>query len=104
MNEILPIRAQGNDGDPHLTFFDDETQLSFVWDGTQGDLIDVANGGYGEPVAAHVVWPDMDLNVGIGSFMASFRTVCELFAAGWKARHLTPNENVVTNLASGEHG
>ena len=41
---------QDDDGTPHFTYFDYDTQLSFVWDG-KSDHIQVAHGGYGEPVS-----------------------------------------------------
>lgn len=43
----------GSPGSPHLTFFWQPLQLSFVWNGLS-EAIDVCHGGYGEPVALHL--------------------------------------------------
>lgn len=41
----------GADGVPHITLYDPDTQLSFVYDTQSGDDdIAVSHGGYGEPV------------------------------------------------------
>lgn len=40
---------QNADGTAHFTYFDEPTQLSFVWDG-HSTHIEVCWGGYGEPV------------------------------------------------------
>lgn len=40
---------QNADGTPHMTYYDAERQLSFVWDGRSTE-IEVSVGGYGEPV------------------------------------------------------
>jgi LPS sulfotransferase NodH len=43
------MSPQNEDGTAHFTYFDKETQLSFVWDG-KSDRVEVSHGGYGEPV------------------------------------------------------
>jgi hypothetical protein len=43
----MPV--QGADGTPHFTYFDKESQLSFVWNGVS-NRVEVSHGGYGEPV------------------------------------------------------
>lgn len=43
----------GSPGSPHLTYFWQPLQLSFVWNGLS-EAIDVCHGGYGEPVALHL--------------------------------------------------
>jgi hypothetical protein len=55
-----PALAQGIDGHAHLTYYDHEHGLSFVWDGSKDGLderwIDVAFGGYAEPVVMRIPW------------------------------------------------
>jgi hypothetical protein len=65
---------QGADGTPHLAYFDKTHQLSFVWDGTQGDWIDVSYGGYGEPAVARIPWNDQS-----GCSPAAFQRTCDEF-------------------------
>jgi hypothetical protein len=45
---------QDGDGIPHFAYFDKPTQLSFVWDGSAEHPIQVAWGGYGEPIIDHL--------------------------------------------------
>lgn len=44
--------SMSDDGKPHFTYYDAERLLSYVWDG--GPMMEVAYGGYGEPVIARV--------------------------------------------------
>lgn len=54
-----PKTDQGRDGQAHLTYYDLENLLSYVWDG-RSDYIEVAHGGYAEPTVAHVlIDPDL---------------------------------------------
>jgi hypothetical protein len=51
---------QGADGVAHLTLYDPDTQLSFVFDGNAIGLVEVSHGGYGEPVVDQFTirtWP-----------------------------------------------
>lgn len=45
--------VRGSPGSPHLSYFWQPLQLSFVWNGLS-EAIDVCQGGYGEPVALHL--------------------------------------------------
>jgi hypothetical protein len=90
--------AQGADGVAHITYFDKPHALSFVWDGTKdvvtesprGDRwtderwIDVAFGGYAEPVAFRIPWIiDMGRATVVGSvaddILGSFTKTCVAF-------------------------
>lgn len=44
-----PIPSQSRDGRPHLAYFIRERGLSFVWSGEPNEMIEVCEGGYGEP-------------------------------------------------------
>lgn len=46
------MNHQAEDRKAHLAYFDPDSQLSFVWNGTKGQTVDVCHGGYGEPVTA----------------------------------------------------
>jgi hypothetical protein len=70
--------SQGLDGTPHITYYDKVHALSFVWDGTEGDWIDVAYGGYGEAVIARI--PFTRINpYGPEMMMAVFKGACDSF-------------------------
>lgn len=43
------VERANADGKPHLTYFDTEHNISFVWSGVYGEDIQVCPGGYGEP-------------------------------------------------------
>ena len=49
MTPVAEAIRQGDDGAPHLTYYDRDRLLSFVWNG-RADVIEVSHGGYGEPV------------------------------------------------------
>ena len=44
--------SMSDDGKPHFTYYDAARMLSYVWDG--GSMMEVAYGGYGEPVIARI--------------------------------------------------
>lgn len=44
--------TQGQDGLAHMAYFDRRRQVSMIYDGSVGPWIDIAVGGYGEPVIA----------------------------------------------------
>jgi len=70
---------QGTDGTPFLSFYDKTHALSFVWDGTAGDWIDVSFGGYSEPVIARIPWtPSIRAEWGEPS-LKGFSSACEAF-------------------------
>jgi hypothetical protein len=49
---VVDYRRRTGDGIPHLTYFDRDSQLSFVWTGNPQDPIEVEHGGYAEPTVA----------------------------------------------------
>lgn len=51
--------GQGADQHVHLTYFDQATQASFVWDGIS-EVVEVSIGGYAEPVDHTIPAPDPD--------------------------------------------
>jgi hypothetical protein len=71
---------QGNDGVPHVTYFDFPTQLSFVWDG-KSEQIEVSHGGYGEPVSDKIQLFPLTLNIPDtpAGWMARFQAACEAY-------------------------
>ncbi len=72
----MPDNTQGQDGQPHVTYYDKPHLLSFVWDGTSGPWIDVAYGGYAEPVFARI--PLVEESVGANQ-VQDFKTSCDRF-------------------------
>jgi hypothetical protein len=74
----VSIIDQGQDGTPFISYYDKVHCLSFVWDGSKGDWIDVSFGGAGEPVIARIPW----VNVGTTSETLNLRVFarfCEEF-------------------------
>jgi|WetSurMetagenome_2_1015567.scaffolds.fasta_scaffold24150_3 hypothetical protein len=69
---------QGMDGTPHLTYFDRKHCLSFVWDGGEIGWIDVAYGGYAEPVIARIPI-SVDAATGIAALFMDFERACNNF-------------------------
>lgn len=55
-----PYPAQGEDGTVHLTYYDKEHELSFVWDGKAG-CVEVSHGGHGEPVIDRIEVTDPEV-------------------------------------------
>lgn len=45
----MSTTRQDTDGMPYLAYYDQATQLGFVWDG-KAPVIEVSHGGMGEPV------------------------------------------------------
>jgi hypothetical protein len=70
------MSTQGMDGTAHLTYYDKVHSLSFVWDGTVGNWIDVAYGGYGEAVIARIPWIGVGVDAGL---LARFQSACDGF-------------------------
>jgi hypothetical protein len=69
---------QGKDGRSHLTYYDRTHALSFVWDGTAGEWIDVSYGGYAEPVFARIPF-DRGNPYGPELVLQRFQNTCEDF-------------------------
>ena len=70
---LAQAEAQGQDGQPHVTYYDKSHVLSFVWDGTRGPWIDVAHGGYAEAVFARIPFAVENVQ---HDLMEDFRTSC----------------------------
>jgi hypothetical protein len=68
---------QNADGTPHFTFFDQPSQMSFIWDGNSS-CIEVSHGGYGEPAIDHIqVVPRAGIaNASAQRWMELFQLVC----------------------------
>lgn len=68
---------QNDDGTPHFTYFDVETQLSFIWDG-HSDYIEVSHGGYGEKVIddIRITQTDQTIEATARGWMDWFRSTC----------------------------
>ena len=80
-------RAQGADMVAHLTYFDKETQLSFVHDG-QSREVAVSSGGYAEPVI-DVFRMEFTLD-GVGEVLNEFATACRIYVQAWATRGEQP--------------
>lgn len=66
---------QAENNKPHLTYFDEARDVSFVWNGTQGNLVDVCPKGYGEPARGQ-------FTIGFEQFETiSLRTAIDIFQA-----------------------
>lgn len=79
---------QGNDGVAHMTYFDYETQWSFVWDGTQGRKIQISEGGYAEEPRADLYceWPPHIIDEYFSTMSAlsalhQFQAVCQEYVS-----------------------
>lgn len=80
---------QNADGTPHLTYYDQEHLLSFVWDGNS-DHIDVSHGGYGEPVVDTILVPTPLRSVtNIGVLLTTYEVVCQHYVHTQGARYET---------------
>lgn len=78
-DERLPI--QNADGTAHITYFDKRTQASFTWDG-RTERIDVAYGGYGEPVAEQIFVSRFDHQLEYPeNLLDEFAKICRIHAA-----------------------
>lgn len=77
MIKAVPNR-QDEDGTPHFCYFDKPTQLSFVWDGKSSN-IQVAHGGYGEPVADQIPVNRLVDITNSKAWLVWFKTLCEAY-------------------------
>lgn len=72
------------DGMVHLTYFDRDAQLSFIWSGRTNEPIHVQHGGYGEPTVELIdpepVYTAPENPVDLFDW---FRTVCDNWTARW---------------------
>jgi len=76
----MSANDQGLDGTPFLSYYDKIHALSFVWDGTQGNWIDVSFGGYGEPVIARIPNPTIpSVTYPPEMLMSIFGKTCDSF-------------------------
>lgn len=67
MHDITAVPAdytphQGNDGTSYVTYYDNERQFSFVWDGVD-DFIEISHGGHAEPVTHLAPAPELGTTV-----------------------------------------
>lgn len=81
---LLPdhgYRRHSQDGTAHVTYFDADHQLSFVWDGSIEHPIEVEHGGYGEPVRALLLVDETDLPptnyLRAAEWMVWFESLCQ---------------------------
>lgn len=71
--------SQGQDGAAHLTYYDKTHIISFIWDGTKGDLVDVCPGGYAEPAVGLFRLSFDPTLVNTHAALAMFEADCETF-------------------------
>ncbi len=81
---LLPdhgYRRHSQDGTAHVSYFDADRQLSFVWDGSLEHPIEVEAGGYGEPVTALLLVDESDLPpsnyLRAAEWMVWFEALCQ---------------------------
>lgn len=80
---------QNADGTPHVTYYDQEHLLSFVWDGTS-DHIDVSHGGYGEPVVDTIPVPYLDgAAYAAADLLRLFKNLCDEYVEREGVRYET---------------
>lgn len=70
---------QARDGTVHLAYFDVESDTSFVWNGTNGRLVDVCPGGYGEPTRARFELQFNPFDHSLRTALGYFKTSCDSF-------------------------
>lgn len=78
----MNVPFENADGIPHLTFYDPNENISFVWSGDFDRPIQVCPGGYGEPAAAEIdvsCDPMQEMDFPVGIFLAWFRGQCRLW-------------------------
>lgn len=70
---------QAEDNTPHLTYFNKAANVSFVWNGTQGNLADICPGGYAEGVRGKLVLSRDYQSLTVAEAFRSFKNECEVF-------------------------
>jgi len=74
----------GQDGTPHLTYFDADTQLSFVYDTKHKATVAVSHGGYAEAVIdTFDIYFDIER---VEETLLTFARYCRAYVAGWRYR------------------
>lgn len=96
LTEPSYVHTQSADGRPHLTYFHTVEHdgagpippfaggLSFCWSGEPDEPIEVADGGYGEPIRFRITWPTEPSRSPLAEQVAHFHAVC----AAWLAQFL----------------
>lgn len=83
---------------PHLTYYDQDTQLSFYWNGEWEDgHVGISHGGYGEPILGAVpgIFP-LDDQLSMYQQLVTFDLRCKRFVESYKAHvQRTPNADPV---------
>ena len=81
---------QNKDGVPHLAYYNREYALSFTWSGREGELIDVAQGGYGEDPFTHITPNPVNYTLvhAPADLLDWFKEICEL----WITNHLRSSD------------
>jgi hypothetical protein len=82
---INDIPRQDADGDAHFTYFDKNTQASFVWDG-ESPVVQVSLGGYGEPVFSRfpIQYAMMERDTP-KMVLTWFKVACDIWLVGFEA-------------------
>jgi hypothetical protein len=75
---------QGQNDVPHITYYDEALDLSFVWDNTRSYEVAVSHGGYGEAVIDTFSLSD---NIFHDPHpLDRFANECRIYTRGWRAR------------------
>ena len=76
---------QAEDGIAHLAYYDKEHQISFVWNGRQGDRIDVCPGGYAEPAneSYYAYIGFVPHLIPLDTALTLFRITCQRYIRDW---------------------
>ena len=81
--ELVPTannyRQFSQDGTSHFTFYINDAQLSFIWDGDLAHPVEMEHGGYGEPLIAVVTVHEADLpsDLSATGWLLWFTNFCE---------------------------
>lgn len=80
----------GLDGQPHLTYYDAALALSFIWDGTEGPVVAVSQGGYAERATDWFNWHPagsvISTKVPFQEVLADFRESCQAYIIRTRGR------------------
>lgn len=74
---------QAEDGKVHLAYFNADANVSFVWNGTNKNMIDVCPGGYGEPVRGYIISGNNYSVMTVENAFKYFKEECDNFLANF---------------------
>jgi hypothetical protein len=72
---------QAEDNKTHIAYYNSTANVSFVWNGTQGNLADICAGGYGERVVGKLVLSQDYNKLPVEKALEAFSNECTVFLA-----------------------